>query len=206
MAFTVTTMFLATTAHADYYSSNQLLMAGSRGNEVVNLQNDLKNLGYFQSNSTGYYGPITKQAVVHYQRDKSLMIDGIVGHQTSRQIKVDKVMYTAKRYIDVPYKWGGTDPSGFDCSGFTHYVMIHQGIVIPRTAELQYQTGTWVSRDGLKPGDLVFFTTYKPGPSHVGIYLGNNQFINAGSSGVYITSLSNPYYAPRYIGARRVIR
>lgn len=206
VAFIVTTTFLANTAHADYYSSYQLLMVGSQGNEVISLQNDLKNLGYFYGNSTGYFGSVTKQAVTNYQARKNLAVDGIVGHKTARQIKVDKVLYTAKRYLDVPYKWGGTDPSGFDCSGFTHYVMIKQGIVIPRTAELQYKSGTWVSKNQLKPGDLVFFTTYKSGPSHVGIYLGNNQFINAGSSGVYITSLSNPYYAPRYIGAKRVIK
>ncbi len=120
--------------------------------------------------------------------------------------KAAAIISTAKNYIGVPYVWGGTTPSGFDCSGYTKYVFAKHGISLPRTAAEQYRVGTYVSKANLRAGDLVFFTTYKAGPSHLGIYLGNGSFIHASSSkGVIISSLSNSYFAERYIGARRVI-
>ncbi len=206
-------LFLATTVisipvRADYYSERILLYYGMRGSEVVRLQNDLKSLGYFWANSTGYFGSITKQAVINYQLSKGLVADGIVGKNTSREIKLDKIIKTAKSYQGIPYVWGGASPSGFDCSGFIYYVMQKNGITVPRTSSQQYyNAGTWVSKSNLKRGDLVFFTTYKAGPSHVGIYIGNNQFIHAssGSGKIIISSMSNPYFAQRYIGAKRVI-
>lgn len=119
--------------------------------------------------------------------------------------KASAVIATAKRYIGVPYVWGGESPSGFDCSGFTQYVLSKNGISIPRVTTDQYRTGTAVSRSNLKVGDLVFFTTYKPGPSHVGFYMGDGKFIHASSSkGVTISSLDSSYYSGRYIGAKRV--
>ena len=117
-----------------------------------------------------------------------------------------KIVADAKKYLGVPYVWGGTTPSGFDCSGLTFYVMRENGITIPRTSETQYGAGTYVSRSTLQPGDLVFFeNTYREGISHVGIYIGNGQFIHAASSGVIISNLSSTYYDSRYYGARRVI-
>ena len=120
--------------------------------------------------------------------------------------KASAVIATAKRYIGVPYVWGGQTPSGFDCSGFTQYVLSKNGISIPRVTIDQYKTGTAVSRSNIKVGDLVFFTTYKAGPSHVGFYMGDGKFIHASSSkGVTISSLDSSYYSGRYIGARRVL-
>jgi len=115
--------------------------------------------------------------------------------------KANAVVATAKKYIGVPYVWGGESPSGFDCSGFVQYVMSQNGISVPRTTSAQYSGGTSVSSPQV--GDLVFFTTYKSGPSHVGIYIGNGQFIQASTShGVTITSLSNSYWKPKYLGAK----
>ncbi|QQE79924.1 C40 family peptidase [Alicyclobacillus sp. SO9] len=114
----------------------------------------------------------------------------------------------AERFEGRPYVWGGTSPyPGFDCSGFTQYVYGHFGINLPRTSGAQFGVGLPVSRNNLKPGDLVFFSTYAPGASHVGIYIGGDQMIDSEDSGLMVTNLfSNPYWSARYIGARDVIR
>ena len=105
--------------------------------------------------------------------------------------------------VGVPYVFGGTSRSGFDCSGYTQYVFKGSGTYLPRTASEQFNVGSSVKRDQLQSGDLVFFTTYAPGASHVGIYIGGGRFVHASNSGVRVTSLSDSYYAGRYIGARR---
>ncbi|NHC39712.1 LysM peptidoglycan-binding domain-containing protein [Bacillus sp. MM2020_1] len=114
--------------------------------------------------------------------------------------KAQMVIDEAKKYIGTPYLWGGNTPAGFDCSGLTSYVFNKVGIAIPRTAATQWSGLKAVSTPN--PGDLVFFETYAPGPTHVGIYLGNNQFIQAGSKGVSIADMSNTYWKPKYLGAR----
>ncbi|MNP57007.1 Murein DD-endopeptidase MepS/Murein LD-carboxypeptidase precursor [compost metagenome] len=110
------------------------------------------------------------------------------------------------RTIGVTYKAGGTTTNGFDCSGFTRYVFLKLGITLPHQSGSQYQMGTAVSRDEMRPGDLVFFNTSGKGVSHVGIFVGSGKFAHASSSrGVIISSLSESYYAKRYIGAKRVM-
>lgn len=117
-----------------------------------------------------------------------------------------QIVSEAKKYIGVPYLWGGTTPGGFDCSGFTQYVLKQCGISIPRTTELQYTFGTYISKSQLQPGDLVFLqNTYREGISHVGIYIGNGQMIHASSSkGVTVSNLSTSYYTQHYYGARQL--
>lgn len=104
----------------------------------------------------------------------------------------------------VPYVFGGTSRSGFDCSGYVQYVFKGSGISLPRTSQSQFTMGSAVSKDQIQAGDLVFFTTYTSGASHVGISIGGGKFVHASNSGVRITNLSDSYYAGRYYGARRV--
>lgn len=116
------------------------------------------------------------------------------------------VLSFASQFLGTPYVWGGTSPSpGFDCSGYTQYVFRHVGINLSRTSQTQFNQGTPVSRSDLKPGDLVFFSTYGPGATHVGIYAGNNTMIDSSNGGVVYENMNNSYWAPRYIGARRLI-
>jgi cell wall-associated NlpC family hydrolase len=116
------------------------------------------------------------------------------------------IVSVAENYMGVPYVWGGTSPSGFDCSGFTQYVFRQCGYSINRTAAAQYSNGSYVSYSDLQAGDLVFFAnTYSAsGITHVGIYIGGGQFIHCANGGVKISSLSESYYSSRYYGARRI--
>ena len=119
------------------------------------------------------------------------------------------VIKTAKKMLGVKYRYGGTSPSrGFDCSGLVQYSHRAAGIHLPRTTGLQYKAAKRISRRYLKAGDLVFFkTSVSRSVSHVGIYLGNNKFIHAPSSGkrVKISSMKEKYWRSRYTGAGRVL-
>lgn len=104
-----------------------------------------------------------------------------------------------------PYVFGGTTKKGFDCSGFTKYVYSGSGISLPRTSYAQFSSGTPVSKNDLRAGDLVFFSTYAKGASHVGIYIGGGRFVHASNpqSDVKTSSLGDSFYSSRYLGARR---
>ena len=142
--------------------------------------------------------------------DISSVLGAAIGPKTADtgNPSATEIIKNAQKYMGVPYVWGGDTPTGWDCSGYTQYVMRESGITIPRTAAEQYATGIAVNKNDLKVGDMVFFTTYKPGASHVGFYMGDGKFIHASSAAkkVTINALSETYYAERYIGARRYIQ
>lgn len=120
--------------------------------------------------------------------------------------KGSSVVATARQYVGCKYVYGGTTPSGFDCSGFTSYVYKKFGVNLSRTAAGQYSNGTAVSRSQLQPGDLVMFG--KSGISHVAIYAGGGTIVHAANSksGVRTDSLNSGYYSRNYAGARRVLQ
>jgi len=133
---------------------------------------------------------------------KSVQVAASPQQQVSRSDS-SALVNNARSLVGVPYVFGGTSRSGFDCSGYTQYVFKGSGISLPRTAAEQFNVGSSVNRSQLHLGDLVFFSTYASGASHVGIYIGGGSFVHASNSGVRTSSLSDSYYAPRYLGARR---
>jgi peptidoglycan DL-endopeptidase CwlO len=120
--------------------------------------------------------------------------------------KNEELVEFAKKYIGVPYLFGGSTPLGFDCSGFLYFVYKQFDIELPRTSADQYKVGIPVKKEELIPGDLVFFeNTYKSGISHSGIYIGDNKFISATSSkGIAIASLDNSYWGPKFVTGKRI--
>lgn len=192
---------------------------GDWGQDVAQIQERLSSLGYSTGGVDGEFGAMTTAAVRAFQQDRGLEVDGVVGQSTylalmGRDIPpsrdgstgmVRRIVQTALRYVGVPYVFGGNSASGFDCSGFTRYVFGRSGVWLPRAADEQYDVGRPVGSGSLQPGDLVFFTTYTSGISHVGIYLGDDKFISATSSrGVVVDSLASGYWGARYVGARRI--
>jgi cell wall-associated NlpC family hydrolase len=113
---------------------------------------------------------------------------------------------TALQLRGAPYRNGGADPFGFDCSGFTQYVFAQYNIALPRAVRDQFGIGRRIELGELAPGDLVFFSTTEPGASHVAIAIGPDEFVHAPSTTgvVRVERLSSTYWAPRYLGARRI--
>lgn len=191
---------------------------GDDGQEVVAIQKRLVELHYTINNIDGDFGPETETAVKKFQTDRGLEVDGIIGETTYKALMnkemppnrsssiVRNIMRAAYSVIGTPYVFGGTSPYGFDCSGFTQYAFARAGVHIPRTADSQLYAGRQIPMNNLRPGDLVFFTTYEPGASHCGIYVGNGNFIHAGSStGVTVSSAFTGYWGARYYGACRIL-
>jgi cell wall-associated NlpC family hydrolase len=120
---------------------------------------------------------------------------------------VTALISTALTFQGVPYRNGGNDPSGFDCSGFVLYVFGRHGTPLPREVRDQFQIGVPVDRSEVQPGDLVFFETVSRGASHVGIAIGGMQFVHAPSSRgvVRVERFTADYWARRWVGARRIV-
>lgn len=191
---------------------------GDDGQEVLSIQKRLVELNYSIHSIDGDFGPETEKAVRSFQADRGLEVDGVIGPATYRALMnkempanrsssvVRNVMRAAYSVIGTPYVFGGTTPYGFDCSGFTQYAFARAGVYLPRMADSQFYSGRQISMSQLRPGDLIFFTTYEAGASHVGIYVGNGNFIHAGTStGVTVSSAFTGYWGARYYGACRVL-
>ena len=183
-------------------------------------QQKLNVLGFSDERPSGKMTQATTDALKSFQKKHSLKAHGELDDVTYRKLTweaftqkegIQKVqgkdiVSRAAKYKGVPYVFGGTTPKGFDCSGYVQYVFKDCKAALPRLADEQALKGVFVTQRQLRPGDLVFFTTYLPGASHVGIYAGSGQFWSASSSkGVILSSLKDEYWKTRYYGARRVL-
>lgn len=216
-AFFVLSLVQTAQAASSLVLSGTLLKSGSTGANVVQLQTELNYLGYNVGTADGILGVKTQAQVVAFQKAQSLSADGIVGSITANALnkaysgklhtdKANAIIAKAKDYLGVPYQWGGESPTtGFDCSGLVQYVFAQNGITLPRVSRDQAAVGTPVSFTSLQPGDLIFFSIANNGiVDHVGIFIGNDQFINASSSlGVAIYPIG-PYWKSVEVSARRV--
>lgn len=162
---------------------------------------------YLKMTEIPYENRDSKKEPLFFENGKSTGITPSASALNGGSSIRSQIVANAKKYIGVPYLWGGTTPKGFDCSGYVQYVLRQSGISLPRTTTEQYKVGTYVSKSNLQPGDLVFLqNTYRKGISHVGIYIGDGKMIHASSSkGVTISNLSSSYYVEHYYGARRVV-
>ncbi len=143
-----------------------------------------------------------------YSYSQEEVLDNPSGLSGSWSEKVEEIMIRALSLTGVGYKYGGRSPeTGFDCSGFVQYVFKHAAqISLPPSARTISELGDTVKREDLQPGDLVFFNTLKSAFSHVGIYVGNNQFIHAPRAGakVRVENMDERYWRTRYNGAKRL--
>jgi len=121
---------------------------------------------------------------------------------------VQPLIDAALQLRGIPYRNGGSDPSGFDCSGFTQWIFAKSGVRLPREVAAQFQIGRQIDLRRAEAGDLIFFTTVARGASHVGLVIGGDQFIHAPSSRgvVRVESYRTSYWADRFVGIRRIVR
>ncbi len=202
-----------------------ILKVGSSGEAVQTLQLQLKKLGYFSGTGTGYYGSVTREAVIAFQRANGLSADGIAGPATRKKAfsnntasapniattSAAAIADIALKQIDKPYALGGNGPSRYDCSGLAYYAMTNAGYKVPRYSASAYSDmSSWskISKTGsLQKGDLVFFRSDTSSYiSHMGIYTGDGQFVHAssGQNRVMVSSIDNVYWARNFVLARRV--
>lgn len=193
------------------------------GEKVVEIQKMLKAYGLLDATATGTYGEKTEKAVIDFQKKFGIPQTGIVDSMTfmklqsvsntglsdraseSRAKTNSKLVDFAKKFQGTRYVWGASSSKGFDCSGFTSYVLKNFGVNLEHQASKQFNTGAKVERSKLWPGDLVFFQTGRASVGHVGIYIGNDNFIHASTSKkkVVIDDLSQYSKYSKYIGGRR---
>lgn len=161
---------------------------------------------------SGNWLKVSASGAVGYIRSDLLNYGGQAGADAGTYVSSaslgEQIVATAKEYLGYGYVWGGMSTSGFDCSGFVNYVYKLYNYSMNRTAQSIYSNdGTSVDKESLQPGDLVFFGYSGSSVTHVGMYIGDGQFIHASSSAgmVVITELSQSYYTRMYVGAKRII-
>ena len=215
LAIFVVSLFILPTG---VLAKNKTLQVGDKGWKVKTVQIKLNDIG-LKTPTTGKYTSALSRQVRTFQKQHRLNATGKVDDKTYyallqeafkkegiRGVKGNDIVRTASKYKGVPYGFGGTTPKAFDCSGYVQFVFKKHSAILPRTADLQYEKGLYVTQSQLKPGDLVFFSTYEPGASHVGIYAGSGKFWNATSSrGVMLCGLKDEYWRQHYYGAKRVL-
>lgn len=192
---------------------------GDEGQEVLEIQKRLVSLHYNIDKLDGDFGPATEKAVRQFQIDRGLEDDGVVGPSTYKALlnkdipvnrgsgaTIRRIIKQGYSVIGTPYVFGATGPYAFDCSGFVRYAFASAGVSLPRAADAQYEYGRKIPMKNLREGDLIFFSTYEAGASHVGIYLGGGRFLHAGSStGVTVSNAFDSYWGSRYYGACRIL-
>lgn len=204
-----------------------ILKVGSYGEAVQTLQLRLKQLGYFSGTGTGYYGPVTRAAVIAFQQANGLIVDGVAGpntrnktfsnntptapQQSTTSVSTATIADIALKQMDKPYVLGGNGPSNFDCSGLAYYAMTNAGFSVPRYSASAYSAvSSWTkitNTGSLQKGDLIFFRSDTSSYiSHMGIYAGDGQFVHAssGQGRVMVSSIDNVYWARNFVLARRV--
>lgn len=223
------------TQSALYASSakSMVLKVGSSGEAVKALQLRLKSLGYFGGVGTGYYGSVTYAAVVSFQKANGLTADGIAGPlthnkafssstsaagssntsgstNTASTASTAAIADIALEQVGKAYVLGTQGPTTYDCSGLAYYAVTQAGFSATRMSAAAYFTySAWESVGGvanLQKGDLIFFRSETSNSiTHMGIYIGNNQFVHASSGQAKVmTSTLNSYWTNLYMGARRV--
>lgn len=208
--------------------AGEVYKVGNKNSKIAEIQKALPVLGYKVDRADGFFSKDTGKAVKNFQKKfkkkYNLKATGLLDETTYQAIiseakekeKPDKpvnlgkgsdIVKTAAQYKGVPYKFGGTNNNGFDCSGYVQCVFARHDVKVTRSADTQFKEGTFVLKKDLRLGDLVFFETYAKGASHVGIYAGAGKFWHASSSkGVMLSGLEEDYWKKRYIGSRRIIK
>ena len=201
------TMYVATDTLnvRDSWLASSTKVGTLKRNQAVTVTGSCSN-GWYRIQYDGHTAYVSGQYLSN-EAGGSGSGSGSTGGTVSGSGAATDIANFAMSFVGYSYVWGGTSPStGFDCSGLMYYVLTQYGYSMKRVANDQMTQGTSISRDSLQVGDLVFFG-YGSYANHVGMYIGNGNFVHAStpSTGVRVNSLNETYYNTRYIGARRII-